>query len=205
MLHQSMDPRGDYLEHYRCADGCQKLEYINKDSTYHTVIWCTNCTTKHFQISGDINRKFVPNLSINDEISLWGNRMVLFDIICHSGHYTSRVKVNNTWLLIYDTRILRKQKLLCSSKHISILSLQTNLWKFTTKFTKWYCKSPTSQLITETAEAMIRQFVLQELVKQKVKIAIAYEEQKTDSSKVKSPVKRKLEFTVCSSKRTIER
>ena len=68
-----------------------------------------------------------PKLSINDEISLWGNRMVLFDIICHSGHYTSRVKVNNTWLLIYDTRILKKQKLLCSSKHISILSLQTNL------------------------------------------------------------------------------
>ena len=25
----------------------------------------------------------------------------------HCGHYTSRVKVNNTWFLIADTRILR--------------------------------------------------------------------------------------------------
>ena len=45
---------------------------------------------------------------------LWGNRMALSDIIyhkgeqSHSGHYTIGVKVNNSWFLIGDTRILRK-------------------------------------------------------------------------------------------------
>ena len=49
MLYQLMDPKGEYLENYRCADGCQKLntstkvwvskvEYINKGSLCHTVI-----------------------------------------------------------------------------------------------------------------------------------------------------------------------
>ena len=30
MLHQLMDPRGEYLENYRCADGCQKLNASTK-------------------------------------------------------------------------------------------------------------------------------------------------------------------------------
>ena len=52
--------------------------------------------------------------------------MVLSGIIYHEGeqspcgHYRSGVKVSNTWFLISDTRILKKQKLLCSSKDISV-------------------------------------------------------------------------------------
>ena len=30
MLHQLKDPRGEYLENYRCADGCQKLNTSTK-------------------------------------------------------------------------------------------------------------------------------------------------------------------------------
>ena len=30
MLHQFMDPRGEYLENYRCIDGCQKLNTSTK-------------------------------------------------------------------------------------------------------------------------------------------------------------------------------
>ena len=70
-----------------------------------------------FKYIDGISKKFIPNLSIDQEISLWGNRMVLSGVIYHEGeqshcrHYTSGVNVDNTWFLISDTRILRQQKL----------------------------------------------------------------------------------------------
>ena len=69
-------------------------------------------------------------LSIDKEISLWRNRMVLSGGIygegeqSHCGHYTLEVKVDNAWFLISDTRILRQCKLQCSSKDISLLLYQ---------------------------------------------------------------------------------
>ena len=71
-------------------------------------------------------QKFIANLSIDEEISPWGNRMVLSDVIYHEGeqshcgHYTSGVNVNNTWFLISDTRILRQQRLQCNSKDTNV-------------------------------------------------------------------------------------
>ena len=44
MLHQLMSPRGEYL---KIAD-VSKIEYINKGSACHTIVWCFDCTTKHF-------------------------------------------------------------------------------------------------------------------------------------------------------------
>ena len=41
----------------------------------------------------------------------------------HCGHYTSVVNVDNAWFLISDTRILRQQKLQCSSRDISVTLL----------------------------------------------------------------------------------
>ena len=70
-----------------------------------------------FKYIDGISKKFILNLSIDQEISLWGNRMVLSGVIYHEGeqshcgHYTSGVNVDNTWFLISDTRILRQQKL----------------------------------------------------------------------------------------------
>ena len=61
-----------------------------------------------------------------EEISLWGNRMVLSGVIYQEGeqshckHYTSGVNMNNTWFLISDTSILTQQKLQCNSRDISI-------------------------------------------------------------------------------------
>ena len=69
---------------------------------------------------------FIFNLSNDEEISLWGNRMVLSGVIynegeqCHCGHYTSGVNVSNTWFLISDARILREQKLQCNSRDTSV-------------------------------------------------------------------------------------
>ena len=143
--------------------------------------------------------------------------MALSGIIYHEGeqshcrHYTSGVKVNNTWFLISDTRILRKQKLLCSSKDSSVpyILIYEKITKFLTALPNSLNVTaevgPTPELITETAEIMIRQSVLQELEKHKTKLTIAQEEEKPRPSKVKCPVKRKLKFTNCSSKEDMKR
>ena len=75
---------------------------------------------------GVISKTFIPNLRIDEEISLWGNRMVFTGVIYHEGeqsyygHYTSEVNMENYWFLISDTKILRHQKLPCSSRDISV-------------------------------------------------------------------------------------
>ena len=58
----------------------------------------------------------------------------------------------------------------------------------------------TSELASETAETMIRQTVLLELEKQKAKLSMDQQKEKTSSNKVKSPVKRKSKFTNRSSR-----
>ena len=131
-----------------------------------------------------VSIKFILNLSIDEEISLWGNRMVLSGVIYHEGeqshcgHYTSEVNMNNTWFLISDTRILRQQKLQCSSRDISVPYIL--IYKKKSNFLVAPPNSlngpagvsSTSELISGTAETMIRQFVLQELEKQKAKLAV---------------------------------
>ena len=63
----------------------------------------------------------------------------------------------------------------------------------------------TSGIISETAETMIRQSVLQELEKRKTKLAMGQQKEKTNSSKVKSPAKRKSKFTNHSSRENDEK
>ena len=55
-------------------------------------------------------------------------------------------------------------------------------------------------MISETAEKIIRQSVLQELEKQKGKLAMNQQKEKTYYKKVKYSVKRKSKFTNCSSR-----
>ena len=59
---------------------------------------------------------------------------------------------------------------------------------------------PTSEVNTETSEGMNRQSVLKELGKQKMKLSIAQDREKSVSNKVKSPVKRKSKCTYRSSR-----
>ena len=94
-----------------------------------------------------------------------GNRIVLSGVIyreaehSHCGHYTSGVNVDNTWFLISDTRILRQQKLRCSSRDISVPYILSYKNK-----SNFIVASPnslnagvssTSEMISETAETMI--------------------------------------------------
>ena len=103
MLHQLMDPRGEYLENYRCVDGCQKLNTSTKAVYVTQLSDALIMQLNVFKYIDGISKKFIPNLSIDDEISLWGNRIVLSGVNYHEGeqshcgHYTSGVNVDNTW------------------------------------------------------------------------------------------------------------
>ena len=60
-----MEPRGEYLENYRCADGFQKLN-TSAMAVYFTrlsdgIIMKVNI----FKYSSGISRKIVPNLIID--------------------------------------------------------------------------------------------------------------------------------------------
>ena len=100
--------------------------------------------------------------------------------------------------LISDTRILSKQKLLCSSKNTSvpyILIYEKIIKSLTALLNSLNVTAevgPTPELITETAKVMIQQCLLQELEKQKMKLTIAQEEEKPDPSKVSSKKKVKI-------------
>ena len=181
-----------------------KVEYINKSLKLSaTLIIQLNI----FKYAECTSKKFIPNLIIDEEISLWGTRIVLSDVIyheaeqSHGGHYTSGVNVDNTWFLINNTRILTQQKLRCRSRDISVPYIL--IFKKKKKFlvappnslNGTAGVSSTSELILETAETMIRQSVLQKLEKQKANLAVDQEKKETNSSKVRSPLKRKSKFT----------
>ena len=85
MLHQLMDPRGEYLENYRCVDGCQKLYTSTK------AVWVTQLSDaliiqlSIFKYIDGISKTFIPKLSIEEEISFWRNKVVLSGFIYLEG------------------------------------------------------------------------------------------------------------------------
>ena len=61
-----------------------KIEYTKKICICHTIAQL-NIQLSIFKYIGGINKKVVPNLIIDEEIVLWGNAMVLSDVIYHKG------------------------------------------------------------------------------------------------------------------------
>lgn len=71
MLHQLMDPRGEVLENYRCADGFQKTNTSTK-SVYVRQLSNKLVIQKNiFKYIGGISNKVIHNVSIDEKISLW--------------------------------------------------------------------------------------------------------------------------------------
>ena len=77
-----MDPRGEYFENYRC-DGCQRLNTSTKAVYVTHLSGALIIQQNIFQFIGGISKKVIPNLSIDKEIALWGNAMVLSGVIYH--------------------------------------------------------------------------------------------------------------------------
>ena len=77
ILHQLMSPRGEYLENYRCVDGSQKLNTSTKTVYISQLSDALIIRVHIFKYIDVISEKCIPNLSIDEENSLWGNRIVL--------------------------------------------------------------------------------------------------------------------------------
>ena len=73
MLHQVMEPRVKLLKNYSCLDGCQK---INTSTKVVYVIKLSNALIIQlniFKYIHGISKKVIPNLSIDEGISISGN------------------------------------------------------------------------------------------------------------------------------------
>ena len=81
LLHQLMDPRGTYLENYRWADECQKLSSSIKAEYFTQLSDALIVQLNILKYIGGVCKKVIPNLGIDQEVSLWGNWMVMFGII----------------------------------------------------------------------------------------------------------------------------
>ena len=57
MLHQLMDPRREYLENYRCANGCQKLNTSTKAVYVTQLSDALIIQLNIFKYSGGISKK----------------------------------------------------------------------------------------------------------------------------------------------------
>ena len=168
MLHQLIDPRGEYLENYRC-DGCQILNISTK------VVYITQLSSaliiqlNIFKCIRGINKKVIPNLSVNDEIVLWGNTVVLSGVIMRGNNLTvDIIHQEFRWIILFirDTTVLRQKKFQCKSRDVSfpyvlIYERRNNLLM------------PPSNLLNDTAgilssdsapDIMIRQSVIKELL-----------------------------------------
>ena len=80
-LSSAHESKRRYLERYNCVDGCQKLS--TSTEVVHVSQWCEELIMQLniFKCMCGISKK----LSISEEISFVGNRMLFTGIIYHEG------------------------------------------------------------------------------------------------------------------------
>ena len=94
-----MDSRGEYLENYRCVEGCQKLNTSTK-AVYVTQLSDALIQLNILKCIDGISKNFIPNFSIDEEISLWGNRMALSGVIMReSSLIADIIHQELTWIM----------------------------------------------------------------------------------------------------------
>ena len=173
MLHQLMDPRGEYLESCRC-DGCQRLNTSTKAVYFTQFSGALIIQVNIFKYIGGINKKVVPNLSVDEEIVLWGNPMVLLGVIYHEGqqsdcgHYTSEFQMDNTWFFISDTTVLRQKKFHCNSRDVSVPYILIYERRKNMLMPPSILLNDTTEILSSdsTPDVMIQQSFIKELEKQ---------------------------------------
>lgn len=108
------------------------------------------------------------------------------------GNRVSGVMVKNAWFLINHTKILRQHKpQFCDSRNncVSCILIYTKRNNFLIVSKNPLNGTARVNLITQLiAESNYRQYVLQGLEKQKTKLAIDHEKEKTNSNKIIFPV-----------------
>ena len=193
-----MDPHGRPLTDYKC-DGCQTINSCTKAYYVTHISDFVIIQLNIFKYVEGAIKKMIPTLMIDEEIYLWGNTITLHAIIYHvgqqanSGHYTSSVRVNDTWFLISDSRVLLEQPKLSfthrdsSVPYILIYKKRTGVIIRTPISTNTTsdnnCASSTNEVDELlTPEMMMRHSLVKELNNQKEKIINANEQINSENS-----------------------
>ena len=109
------------LSDFRC-ETCQSIGNCYKTNTIFRLpdILIIHLSLFSYNNAGFIE-KVIPNLNIDESLSLYGKTLNLSAIIYHdgpnttSGHYTSSVKINESWFTISDSYISEGAKFFCLS------------------------------------------------------------------------------------------
>ena len=78
MLHELMDPRGEFLENYRCEEGCQLINTSTKAVYVTQLPDALIIQLSIFKYIHGIIKKVIPNLNIDGEILPLGKYNVTF-------------------------------------------------------------------------------------------------------------------------------
>ena len=110
-----------HLPDYRC-EGCQSVGFCYKTNSICHLPDILIITLSFFKpVKDGFVQKFIPNLIINDSISLYGKNLDLFGIVYYSGqtmnsgHYTSALNLNGAWYTINDDQISKGARLISLS------------------------------------------------------------------------------------------
>ena len=84
-------------------DGCRKLNTSTKAVYVTQLSDALIIQLNIFKYVDGISKKFIHNLSIDEEISLWGNIMVFSGVIYHKGeqfHCKHFIHQELTWIIL---------------------------------------------------------------------------------------------------------
>ena len=112
-----------HLPDYRC-EGCQSVGFCYKTNSICHLPDILIITLSFFKpVTDGFLQKFIPNLIINDSISLYGKNLDLFGIVYYSGqtmnsgHYTSALNLNGASYTINDDQISKGARLISLSSN----------------------------------------------------------------------------------------
>ena len=125
LLNRVLDPHGHQIPEYKReienGIGCNKRGCCTKSTSITDIVNIFIIQLMIFSCGRWGNtQKFIPNLIIDQEIRRF-DLFALQGIIWHegnsmnSGHYTSTIKVNNTWFIANDTAIREGRRFVCSN------------------------------------------------------------------------------------------
>ena len=203
LLNKVLDPHGHQIPEHKCeienGIGCNKRGCCTKSTSITDIvnIFIIQLTIFSCDRLGN-TQKFIPNLNIDQEIRRF-DLFALQGIIWHEGnsmnsrHYTSTVKVNNTWFIANDTAIREGGRFVCSNN--DYITLYVLGYKKVTDFIVPSFSLPvdSSQLFNDidNAEKLNGESLNKELNFQKNKIQMANKEKKKRDSITSTPKKRR--------------
>ena len=212
------------LPDFRCQT-CHSIGNCYKTDTIVKLPDILFIQLKLFSYNNDgSSEKIVPNLNIDESLSLYGKTLNLSAIIYHdgpntaSGHYTSSIKINETWFTINDTKVSEGAKFFCLSTEIttpylliykieaSVTNAIRNNFTTTSESTVYQNsiaskKNETSSTFInnpiDTAESKLRRSMINEVNMQKDRIELIKRKKEAQNITCisKSPIKRKTRYT----------